>query len=561
MHGWLKSDERLGWNTRLRDLGVSDVVSTDLHEGIVAFMPRSMQDVAWRCVTALDDVQDGEKDAPPPKHKVAGPPPKWRSGLVIWLSLQVSVLPWDLAVAPALKATSMNLFWRIVLSLFSIVPIIKLLLLPLLDRCMHCFLFGSRCPAVEPCLTLQVGCGCCRHTPPKASDDDDDDRVAMLEQHFRNMRRTQNVTRGRLLERVEHLESLGRKVLVGEEEGKVEGDNAHHASTVLDVTDTGNGFATHESDALLAAVDHSNKDSATDSATNGTGDDAASKTTAGSGQVELLHMADYATNSATTTMATSSWLGGDDAVTVCVAYQVRRECYLQFEEWVQEVARTAATKSTGHRGAVVIQAPPSKVRSGSTTHIVVFQYDTKEHLQAWTRLPLRKQIVARLQPLLVQSTLSKLQIFVYDSLTDIAGSRPSAARARAFSPPADGDGNTASAGEKERPLRHDPQAWKISLVIVFALFVVIWFFGVPVVGPWVTSWGINDPVAGQVVHTMVGTFVNVAVLTYLLMPVLVPMSGKWLHAPWRESEWAWVRVLQRGFYCWDTVGAKLRAAK
>ena len=98
-------------------------------------------------------------------------------------------------------------------------------------------------------------------------------------------------------------------------------------------------------------------------------------------------------------------------------------------------------------------------------------------------------------------------------------------------------------------------------MIAFALFLVIWFVGIPLVGPWIKTWGIKNPVAFVVIDTMVLTFVNVAVLTYVLMPVLVPLSGKWLHTPWRESRWGVCRVAQRGFYCWDTVGATLRKAQ
>ncbi len=539
MHGWLNSDERLKWKARLAKLGCTDQISTDLHEGIVAFMPRSMQEVAWRCVAALDDVQNGEKGAGPllaPER--INPPPKWKTGLVVWIGLQLSVLPWDLLVAPSLE---LPLFWSLALSLFCTVPVVKYLLLPLLDRCLHRFLFGRRCPAVEPCLSLQEGCPCCRARSGRAeddgaghsSDDDDDNRLAMLEQRFRNLRRAQNVMRGRLLERLEHLESFVRK---------------EEQSIALNIDESRRDFVMHEVDTLLAATGRRH----------------------GLRQVELTQIQNAGGGSGKADKS-SNRLGEDDAVTVCIAYQVRRECFLQFEEWVQEMARTAAMKSVGHRGAVVIQAPVSAAPS-TATHVVVFQYDSEENLQAWSRLPLRKQMVARLQPLLVPSTLTRLQIVVYDSLSDMTGftSLPSSRRRAPSLTSSSSSASAAATASATSPsavigreaevgsLRHDPQAWKISLVIGFALFLEIWFFGVPVVGPWVKSWGVGDPVVAQVTQTMVGTFIGVAIVDYILMPVLVPLSGNWLNSPWRESRWSCCRVLQRGFYCWDTVGAKLR---
>ena len=205
MQGWLTSAERRKWMVQLDSMGCSEQVGWDLQEGIVAFMPQSMVDVAWRCVSTRDDMQDDYLH----KQTRSEPPPKWKSALVVWLSLQLTVLPWDLGVAPLLNTMGLPLGWRILLTLLCVVPTLKLVLLPLLDRCCHCFLFGQRCPRVEPCLSLQIGCACCRHHSPK-NDNKADDRVASLELYVQSTRRMQSAARRRLLERIERLELLER---------------------------------------------------------------------------------------------------------------------------------------------------------------------------------------------------------------------------------------------------------------------------------------------------------------------------------------------------------------
>jgi len=262
----------------------------------------------------------------------------------------------------------------------------------------------------------------------------------------------------------------------------------------------------------------------------------------------------------------------DEAVTVCVAYKVKATCFIQFEEWVHEIARTAATRSKGHRGCVVIEKNKTENKTNSSrqnpnlksTHVIVFQYDSKEHLQAWTQHPARKQLVARLQPLLEPNTLTHLQVIVYDSFTDIADHHGENSVMRGISRADDSndvDSVSASTLQSNRITRNDPQMWKVCFVIIFGLFVIIWFFGRTVIGPWVKTWGIPNKNAEHIVGTMFGTFLNVAMLTYVGMPVLVPLCSQWLHEPWHESEccFGFISLFQRGFECFDTVGKSLRA--
>ena len=74
--GWLNSKQRRSWIRKLSELGVADLIGTDIQEGTVAFMPPSMTEAAWRSLSSRNDIQDGEK------HnaigvKAKGHPAKW----------------------------------------------------------------------------------------------------------------------------------------------------------------------------------------------------------------------------------------------------------------------------------------------------------------------------------------------------------------------------------------------------------------------------------------------------------------------------------------------------
>ena len=83
--GWLNSKQRGRWVRKLSELGIADLVGTDIQEGTVGFMPPSMTKAAWGSLSSRNDVQDGEE------HnavgvKARGHPAKWKSFVVIWLS-------------------------------------------------------------------------------------------------------------------------------------------------------------------------------------------------------------------------------------------------------------------------------------------------------------------------------------------------------------------------------------------------------------------------------------------------------------------------------------------
>ena len=182
---------------------------------------------------------------------------------------------------------------------------LKWFLLPCLDRlCAPCLYdLPLCCPGEEPCLTLQSGCVCFRPSPPSASSSElrlAYDRVRHLELQLQSTRDFQGLVRRRMLERLDRLEE-GRQPSLPEEE----------------VED--------ETVALLGGSkegkDEKNNDDKENPARSQTG------------------------------------------ATVCIGYNVRPECYVLFDEWMQEISRMAASCTVGHLGALAVRAPTTTLAS------------------------------------------------------------------------------------------------------------------------------------------------------------------------------------------------------
>ncbi len=103
--------------------------------------------------------------------------------------------------------------------------------------------------------------------------------------------------------------------------------------------------------------------------------------------------------------------------------------------------------------------------------------------------------------------------------------------------------------------RRDPTYWKMLIIITVAHIPVIIPMSVPYVGPWVKSWGFDD---GVWLVTMVQCLYNACWVGYVMVPILMILTKKWVFAPWIESDWMLIAWCQRGFQCWDDVGRKLR---
>ena len=100
-----------------------------------------------------------------------------------------------------------------------------------------------------------------------------------------------------------------------------------------------------------------------------------------------------------------------------VGQNVRPECFVLFEEWVREISRAAANCIEGHRGTLIIRAPTSTKKT-ACTHVLIYAYDTREHMNQWHDNPIRKDLVDRMLPLLVRDNTTSVR--VYDSCKSFA---------------------------------------------------------------------------------------------------------------------------------------------
>ena len=73
--------------------------------------------------TSLDKIQDAK---PAPIVRRQGPPPKWRTTVVVWISLMATVMPWNYWVAPWLiKDLKVPIFWYLFIILIPVVVALK----------------------------------------------------------------------------------------------------------------------------------------------------------------------------------------------------------------------------------------------------------------------------------------------------------------------------------------------------------------------------------------------------------------------------------------------------
>jgi hypothetical protein len=86
--------------------------------------------------------------------------------------------------------------------------------------------------------------------------------------------------------------------------------------------------------------------------------------------------------------------GSDGPVTVAVSRTIRPGAEAAFEEWLRGVCHVA-TRFAGHMGVSVL--PPAHPQS--RTYVLIFRFDTLEHLTAWNESAERSEWIERVRPL------------------------------------------------------------------------------------------------------------------------------------------------------------------
>lgn len=170
-------------------------------------------------------------------------------------------------------------------------------------------------------------------------------------------------------------------------------------------------------------------------------------------------------------------------LTVVVTWRVRKGCEREFEAWRHEIA-AAALKFPGHMGVNVI-LPSVAERE----YVVIFRFDTYEHLRAWQESGIRRELLKKAEPFRDSEPSYRLE----------------SGLEYWFAPP----GVPAS-----------PPRWKMALVTV--------------VGVWPASilvpWLLNPLIGGlpSVLQALLVAGGIVILLTWVVMPLLVKILKRWL---------------------------------
>lgn len=170
-------------------------------------------------------------------------------------------------------------------------------------------------------------------------------------------------------------------------------------------------------------------------------------------------------------------------LTVVVTWPVRKGCEKEFEAWRHEIS-AAALQFPGHMGVNVIR-PSGTGRE----YVVIFRFDTYEHLRAWQESDIRRELLKKAEPFRETPPSYRLE----------------SGLEYWFSPPG---------------VPTSPPRWKMALVTV--------------VGVWPASILVSRllaplirglPSALQALLVAVGI---VILLTWVIMPLLVKILKRWL---------------------------------
>jgi antibiotic biosynthesis monooxygenase (ABM) superfamily enzyme len=175
--------------------------------------------------------------------------------------------------------------------------------------------------------------------------------------------------------------------------------------------------------------------------------------------------------------------------TVIIVHQVRDGRQAEYEAWMKEIGPLCRA-SAGNLDWQIIRP----VQGISSTYAVLIRFDTETHLRAWMASPLRRELIARAQPLL-----------------------------------ADGDKFTIRSGLDFwfTPLEATsrlPARWRQSLLTWSVIYPLV--LGVPmIVAPALRRLGLPDH---RLFTTFVVTGTIVVLMVYVIMPRYTKLVRRWL---------------------------------
>ncbi|NML17186.1 antibiotic biosynthesis monooxygenase [Azohydromonas caseinilytica] len=177
-----------------------------------------------------------------------------------------------------------------------------------------------------------------------------------------------------------------------------------------------------------------------------------------------------------------------DMVTAVIRHEVRPGAQAAYEQWLQRIVPLSA-RVPGHRGVNVIRPP-----AGGHAYTVTLRFDSLPHAEDWLQSEARRELIARVQPLLVQpesvETVSGLEFWC--------------------TPPGAG-----------RPLVKPWKQFLVSLSAIYPLTLLVPWLLAPLFARW-------PALAHPLLSHLLVAGVVVSLMTWVLMPRVTRVLGKWL---------------------------------
>ncbi|MEM9568509.1 MAG: antibiotic biosynthesis monooxygenase [Cyanobacteria bacterium P01_E01_bin.34] len=82
-------------------------------------------------------------------------------------------------------------------------------------------------------------------------------------------------------------------------------------------------------------------------------------------------------------------------VTAVITHRVQPDCTSSYEEWIKGISADAR-QFDGHLGVTILRPQPG----ASADYVIVLQFDSCSHLNAWLDSDIRKSWIDRVQPLI-----------------------------------------------------------------------------------------------------------------------------------------------------------------
>lgn len=176
-------------------------------------------------------------------------------------------------------------------------------------------------------------------------------------------------------------------------------------------------------------------------------------------------------------------------VTAVITHRVRSGREAGYEEWIKGIAADAR-QFDGHLGVNILRPQPGAT---STDYVIVLQFDTCEHLDAWLNSEIRKGWIERVKPLIQQR--ETIQV-----LTGLEGW---------FQLPSQASGAA-------------PKRYK-QAILVWVGVMTVSLLVAPLLAPLLAP-------LPMVLRTAINVAITVGLLTYVIMPRLTRWFKGWLFA-------------------------------